>query len=75
MDDSNLRLSKFTSGLAKQREDEIQGLKMRLTFREAAIKRLERVASGKISAETHLLKEKEEQLKELEVLCSQVDRN
>ncbi|KAI3746631.1 hypothetical protein L6452_09069 [Arctium lappa] len=61
--------------LAKQREDEIQGLKMRLRFREAAIKRLEGVASGKISAETHLLKEKEEHLKELEVLRSQVDRN
>ncbi|XP_071739930.1 kinesin-like protein KIN-12E [Rutidosis leptorrhynchoides] len=61
--------------LAKQREDEIKGLKLRLRFREAAIKRLEGVASGKISAETHLLKEKEEHLKELEVLRSQVDRN
>ena len=58
-----------------QREDEIQGLKMRLRFREAAIKRLESVASGKISAEIHLLKEKEEQLKEIEVLRNQVDRN
>nr|XP_011461802.1 PREDICTED: phragmoplast orienting kinesin-1 isoform X2 [Fragaria vesca subsp. vesca] len=61
--------------LAKQREDEIQGLKMRLRFREAGIKRLEVVASGKISAETHLLKEKEEHLKEIEVLRSQVDRS
>ncbi|CAH9134506.1 unnamed protein product [Cuscuta epithymum] len=61
--------------LAKQREDEIQGLKMRLRFRESAIKRLESVASGKISAETHLLKEKEEHLKEMEVLRNQVDRN
>ncbi|KAL4578559.1 hypothetical protein LXL04_014683 [Taraxacum kok-saghyz] len=61
--------------LAKQREDEIQGLKMRLRFREAAVKRLEGVVSGKITAETHLLKEKEEHLKELEVLRSQVDRN
>nr|QWT43325.1 kinesin-like protein KIN12D [Citrullus lanatus] len=61
--------------LAKQREDEIQGLKMRLRFREAGIKRLEAVASGKISAETHLLKEKEEHLKEIEVLRNQVDRN
>lgn len=60
---------------AKQREDEIQGLKMRLRFREAGIKRLEAVASGKISAETHLLKEKEEHLKEIEVLRTQVDRN
>ncbi|KAB2606387.1 phragmoplast orienting kinesin-1-like [Pyrus ussuriensis x Pyrus communis] len=61
--------------LAKQREDEIQGLKMRLRFREAGIKRLEAVACGKISAETHLLKEKEEYLKEIEVLRAQVDRN
>lgn len=61
--------------LTKQREDEIQGLKMRLRFREAAIKRLESLASGKISAEIHLLKEKEEHLKEIEVLRNQVDRN
>ncbi|XAR59615.1 Plus-end-directed kinesin ATPase [Bertholletia excelsa] len=61
--------------LAKQREDEIQGLKMRLRFREAGIKRLETVASGKMSAEAHLLKEKEEHLKEIEVLRAQVDRN
>ncbi|KNA12210.1 hypothetical protein SOVF_127820 [Spinacia oleracea] len=61
--------------LAKQRQDEIQGLKMRLGFREAGIKRLEAVASGKISAETHLLKEKEEHLKEIEVLRAQVNKN
>ncbi|XP_021720602.1 kinesin-like protein KIN-12E isoform X2 [Chenopodium quinoa] len=61
--------------LAKQRQDEIQGLKMRLRFREAGIKRLEAVASGKISAETHLLKEKEEHLKEIEVLRAQVNKN
>ncbi|XP_021715629.1 kinesin-like protein KIN-12E isoform X2 [Chenopodium quinoa] len=61
--------------LAKQRQDEIQGLKMRLRFREAGIKRLEAVASGKISAETHLLKEKEEHLKEIEVLHAQVNKN
>ncbi|XP_048234515.1 kinesin-like protein KIN-12E isoform X2 [Ricinus communis] len=61
--------------LAKQRADEIQGLKMRLRFREAGIKRLEVVACGKISAETHLLKEREEHLKELEVLRTRVDRN
>lgn len=48
---------------------------MRLRFREAGIKRLEAVASGKISAETHLLQEKEEHLKEIEVLRSHVDRN
>ncbi|KAJ9178647.1 hypothetical protein P3X46_010515 [Hevea brasiliensis] len=33
------------------------------------------VACGKISAETYLLKEKEEHLKEIEVLRTQVDRN
>lgn len=59
----------------KQREDEIQSLKLRLRFREAGIKRLEAVASGKISAETHLLQEKDEHLKEIGVLRSQVDRN
>jgi kinesin family protein 15 len=59
----------------KQREDEIQGLKMRLKFREAERKRLEAVASGKISAETHLLSEKEEHLKEIEVLQAKVDRS
>ncbi|KAL6563702.1 hypothetical protein OROGR_002661 [Orobanche gracilis] len=64
-----------TLQLAKQREDEIQGLKMRLRFREAGIKRLESVASGKISAEAHLLKEREEHLKEIDVLRAQVDRN
>lgn len=48
---------------------------MRLRFREAGIKRLEAVASGKITAEVHLMKEKEECLKEIEVLRSQVDRN
>ncbi|GAB2234913.1 hypothetical protein Drorol1_Dr00004184 [Drosera rotundifolia] len=61
--------------LAKQRADEIQGLKMRLRFREAGLKRLEAVAAGKISAEMYLLKEKEEHLKEIEVLRAQVDRN
>ncbi|KAL9235395.1 hypothetical protein vseg_010155 [Gypsophila vaccaria] len=67
--------NKAAMQLAKQREDEIQGLKMRLGFREAGIKRLEAVASGKISAEAHLLKEKEEHLKEIEVLRAQVDRS
>ncbi|KAJ6395517.1 hypothetical protein OIU77_020709 [Salix suchowensis] len=61
--------------LAKQREDEIKSLKMILRFREAGVKRLEAVAAGKISAETHLLKEKEEHLKVIEVLRTQVDRN
>ncbi|KAI4385416.1 hypothetical protein MLD38_003444 [Melastoma candidum] len=61
--------------LAKQREGEIKGLKMQLKFRESSIKRLEAVASGKISVDSHLLKEKEELLKEIEVLRAQVDRN
>ncbi|KAL4200409.1 hypothetical protein AMTRI_Chr03g56360 [Amborella trichopoda] len=61
--------------LTKQREEEIQSLKMRLRFREAGIKRLEAVASAKISAEAHLLQEKNELLKEIEILRTQVDRN
>eukprot|EP00258_Populus_trichocarpa_P038701 XP_024454720.1 kinesin-like protein KIN-12E [Populus trichocarpa] len=61
--------------LTKQREDEIKSLKMILRFREAGVKRLEAVSAGKISAETHLLKEKEEHLKQIEALRTQVDRN
>ncbi|XP_068634329.1 kinesin-like protein KIN-12E [Aristolochia californica] len=61
--------------LAKQREEEIQSLKMRLRFREAGIKRLEAVSLGKISVETHLLQENGELLREIEVLRNQVDRN
>ncbi|XP_010535741.1 PREDICTED: kinesin-like protein KIN-12E [Tarenaya hassleriana] len=61
--------------LAKQREDEIRGLKMILKLRDSAIKRLEAVASGKISAETHLQKEKDDCLKEIEVLRAKVNRN
>ncbi|KAJ6951491.1 kinesin-like protein KIN-12E [Populus alba x Populus x berolinensis] len=61
--------------LTKQRENEIKSLKMILRFREAGVKRLEAVSAGKISAETHLLKEKEEHLKQIEVLRTQVDRN
>ena len=48
---------------------------MRLKFREERIKRLEQVASGKLSAEAHLLQEKENLVKELEVLRGQLDRN
>ncbi|XP_068651020.1 kinesin-like protein KIN-12E [Aristolochia californica] len=61
--------------LAKQREEEIQSLKMRLRFREAGIKRLEAVSLGKISAETHLLQENGELLRAIEVLRNQVNRN
>lgn len=48
---------------------------MRLRFREEQIKRLEQVASGKLSAEAHLLQEKENLAKELEVLRNQLDHN
>ncbi|RWW79493.1 hypothetical protein BHE74_00012242 [Ensete ventricosum] len=61
--------------LATQRTEEVRSLKMRLRFREERIKRLEAVASGTLSAETHLLQEKEELLKEIEALSNQVDRN
>lgn len=36
---------------------------------------MQSVASGKLSAEAHLLQEKEELLKEIELLRNQVDRN
>ncbi|CAN6465102.1 unnamed protein product [Victoria cruziana] len=64
-----------TLQLAKQREAEIQGLKMRIRFREAGIKRLEALACSKISVEEHFLQEKRELLKEIDILRSQVDRN
>lgn len=48
---------------------------MRLKFREDRIKRLEQVASGKLSAEALLLQERESLVKELEVLRSQLDHN
>lgn len=48
---------------------------MRLKFREDRIKRLEQVASGKLSAEAHLLQDKENLVKELEALRGQLDRN
>jgi kinesin family member 15 len=48
---------------------------MRLKFCEERIKILEQVASGKLSVEAHLLQEKENLVKELEVLQCQLDRN
>ena len=48
---------------------------MRLRFREEGIKRLQAINSGKLSAESHLLQEREELMKEIEVLRNQVDRN
>ncbi|CAH8306519.1 unnamed protein product [Eruca vesicaria subsp. sativa] len=61
--------------LEKKREDEIRGLKMMLKLRDSAIKSLQGVASGKISVEAHLQKEKADLLKEIEMLRAQVDRN
>ncbi|CAE6075023.1 unnamed protein product [Arabidopsis arenosa] len=61
--------------LEKKREDEIRGLKMMLKLRDSAIKSLQGVASGKISVEGHLQKEKGDLMKEIEVLRAQVDRN
>lgn len=60
---------------ATQKTEEVRSLKMRLRFREEGIKRLQAVNSGKLSAEAHLLQEREELLKEIEVLRNQVDRN
>ena len=48
---------------------------MMLKLRDSAIKSLQGVASGKISVEAHLQKEKADLLKEIEVLRAQVDRN
>lgn len=48
---------------------------MRLRFREDRIKRLEQLASGKLSAEAHLLQEKEDLMKEIEALRNQLERN
>ncbi|KFK32321.1 hypothetical protein AALP_AA6G226600 [Arabis alpina] len=61
--------------LEKKREDEIRGLKMMLKLRDSAIKSLQGLASGKITVEAHLQKEKDDLLKEIEVLRAQVDRN
>ncbi|CAN6322593.1 unnamed protein product [Urochloa humidicola] len=61
--------------LAAQKTEELRGFKMRLKFREEQIKRLEQVASGKLSAEAHLLQEKENLVKELQIMRSQLDRN
>ncbi|KAL0847050.1 hypothetical protein Bca101_020296 [Brassica carinata] len=54
--------------LEKKREDEIRGLKMMLKLRDSAIRSLQGVASGKISVEAHLQKEKADLLKEIELL-------
>lgn len=48
---------------------------MMLKLRDSAIKSLQGVASGKISVEGHVQKEKADLLKEIEVLRAQVDRN
>lgn len=61
--------------LASQRSEELRSFKMMLRFREDRIKRLEQVASGKLSAESHLLQEKENLVKEMDALRSQLERN
>ncbi|KAG8098161.1 hypothetical protein GUJ93_ZPchr0013g37896 [Zizania palustris] len=65
----------FAEQLATQREEEVRSFKMRLRFREDRIKRLEQVASGKLSAEAHLLQEKEDLVKEIDALRGLLDRN
>ena len=60
---------------ANQRSEEVRSFRMRLRFREDRIKRLEQVASGKLSAEAHLLQEKEDLMKEIEALRNQLERN
>lgn len=55
--------------------EEVRSLKMRLRFREDGIKRLQAVASSKLSTESHLLMENQELRKEIEILKNQLDRN
>lgn len=50
-------------------------MKMRLRFREEGIKRLQAVASAKLSTESHLSMENQELRKEIEILKNQLDRN
>ncbi|GLJ17029.1 hypothetical protein SUGI_0294640 [Cryptomeria japonica] len=59
----------------KQREEDAQCGKMMLRFREDRIKRLEAVASDKMSAEAHLLEEKTVLMEELQILRNRLDRN
>ncbi|KAK8963963.1 Kinesin-like protein KIN12B [Platanthera guangdongensis] len=61
--------------LVIQRTKEIWSLKLVLRFREDAIRKLEALSSGKLSPETHVSQEREELLKELEILRNQSDRN
>lgn len=61
--------------LVKQREEDAQCGKMMLRFREDKIKRLEAVASDKMSAEAHLLEEKNVLMEELQILRNRLDRN
>jgi kinesin family member 15 len=48
---------------------------MRLRFREEGVKRLQAVASSKLSSESHLLMENQELHKEIEILKNQLERN
>lgn len=61
--------------LVKQREEDAQCGKMMLRFREDKIKRLEAVACDKMSAEAHLLEEKDVLMEELQILRNRLDRN
>ncbi|KAH9330267.1 hypothetical protein KI387_002375 [Taxus chinensis] len=61
--------------LVKHREEDAQCGKMMLRFREDKIKRLEAVASDKMSAEDHLLEEKNVLTEELQILRNRLDRN
>ncbi|KAG0467256.1 hypothetical protein HPP92_018836 [Vanilla planifolia] len=61
--------------LVIHRTEEVRNLKLRLRFREDAIKRLGALASEKLLPEAHILQEKEELLKEVEVLRNQIERN
>eukprot|EP01018_Ginkgo_biloba_P023736 Gb_23969 [translate_table: standard] len=71
MDAENQQLKR----LVKQREEDAQCAKMMLRFREDKIKRLEAVASGKMSTEAHLLEERNVLMEELQILRNRLERN
>ncbi|KAK7301131.1 hypothetical protein RJT34_11992 [Clitoria ternatea] len=61
--------------LEQMKEERARGDEVMEKWKQPLNLELEAVASQKISAETHLLNEKEEHLKEIEVLQAQVDQN
>ncbi|MQL99201.1 hypothetical protein Taro_031920 [Colocasia esculenta] len=61
--------------LVRQREEETQGSKMMLKFREDKIHRMESLVDGLMPADSYLLEEKNSLAEEIQLLRSKVDRN